>query len=290
MSSHASPANSITLLFPLYKSKPFIDNLATHFRQFTAPGINIIVSDRHCYDDSLEVLKQQFQHDSRVTFLSASDGINWVDHFNLLIGKVTGKYFSFVFHDDRYPPEYFDVLVDEMEKRQGATLAFSKMHVAGDRDWIIDHSIFSIGDKYPLHARQYLQLLYSNRIGVAFRGVFRTSTIHNETLLIKQNEKVSQYQDYYWIFALMVRGEFIYTERTYCTKHFRNEGASGKWNHQQFFRSNAAARKMIYEYVFTSTLPMLVKLGIYSGLELRSIKVRVSKMLKPKNASVSSVG
>ena len=36
--------------------------------------------------------------------------------------------------------------------------------------------------------KEYFRFLYSNIIGVAFRGVFRTSIIHRENLLIKEDK------------------------------------------------------------------------------------------------------
>lgn len=278
MSNEQQPL--ITLLFPLYRSGPFLQNLITHFDQITRPDINVIISDRHCYDDTLEVLKNRYGHDYRFTFLSADDGIGWVKHYNFLIDKVTGKYFSFVPHDDRYRPEYFEVLAEELEQKPSAVMAFSEMFVDGDNDWIPDYSIFREQYSYPFSTEEYIRFLYSNIIGVAFRGVFRTSTVQDQKLYIKSNENVTMYQDYYWIFALLERGDFVYTEKTSCTKFFRKDGASGRWDYNKFFKKNKFARKLLYEYTFSSSLPMSIKFGIYSGLEMRKWKVRITKMIK----------
>jgi glycosyltransferase involved in cell wall biosynthesis len=278
--SQADNQPLLTLLFPLYKSKPFLDNLIAHFEQLTSPDFNFIVSDRHCFDNTLELLKQKYGNDPRFSFIAAKDSINWVKHYNLLIDKVTGKYFSFVPHDDRYRPDYFPVLVNELEQKPSAILAFSEMYATGETDWVPDYSIFRERYKYPFTAAQYISLLYSNIIGVAFRGVFRTSKIKDEGLYIKENDKVTMFQDYYWIFALFARGDFIYTEKTSCTKFFRKSGASGEWDYNKFFKKNRAARKILYEYTYSSPIPVLTKFSIHSGLEMRRLKVRLSKMMK----------
>ena len=271
----------LTLLFPLYKSARFLDNLVRHFDQLTRPDISIIVSDRHGYDDTLDVLKQKYGNDPRFTFLSANDGINWVKHYNFLIDQVNGRFFSFVPHDDQYQSDYFDVLVAELEKKPAAVMAFSQMHVTGDNDWIPDYSIFRENYTYPFSHEKYIRFLYSNIIGVAFRGVFRTFTVQKQKLYIKENEMVTMFQDYYWIFALLERGDFVYTEKTSCTKFFRKDGASGVWDYNKFFKKNKYARKILYEYTFSSPLPFFTKLGIYSGLKMRRLKVRVTKMINP---------
>lgn len=286
MSNQPAAQPVLTLLFPLYRSSAFKQNLMAHFDRLRRPDINIIVSDRHGFDDTLSALKHKYGDDPRFTFLAANDGINWVQHYNFLIDRVTGKYFSFVPHDDLYEPEYFDVLVDELEKKPSGVMAFSKMNVAGDNDWIPDYSIFREHYEFPFSIEQYMRLLYSNIIGVAFRGVFRSSTVQQEKLYIKESENVTMFQDYYWIFALCERGDFVYTEKTFCTKFFRKDGASGKWDYSRFFKTNKAARKILYEYTFTSSLPFSTKLGIYSGLEMRLLKARAVKMLKRKKSKV----
>lgn len=280
MTDQKAGQSLLTLLFPLYRSKRFLSNLITHFDQLSSPDINIIVSDRHGYDDTIDILKEKYGNDQRFSFLSATDGINWVKHYNFLIDQVSGKYFSFVPHDDQYQADYFDVLVSELEKKPSAVLAFSKMHVAGDNDWIPDYSIFRGQYTYPFSTEQYIRLLYSNIIGVAFRGVFKTSTVQEQKLYIQENDMVTMFQDYYWIFALLERGDFIYTEKTSCTKFFRKDGASGIWDYNKFFKKNKYARKILYEYTFSSPLPFFTKLGIYGGLKARRLKVRVTKMIK----------
>lgn len=270
----------ITLLFPLYRSKRFLMNLVNHFDRLTSPQINFIISDRHCLDDTLEILREKYGQDPRFSFLSAKDGINWVKHYNFLIDKVTGTYFSFVPHDDHYHTEYFETLANELEKNPHAVMAFSKMFAAGDTQWVPDYSIFRQEYHYPFTYTDYIRFLYSNIIGVAFRGVFRTAAVHREKLYILESPQVTMYQDYYWIFALLQRGDFVYTEKTSCTKFFRKDGASGNWEYNKFFKKNKAARKILYDYTFTSPLPLLTKFRIYSGLEMRRMKVRVSKLIE----------
>jgi glycosyltransferase involved in cell wall biosynthesis len=281
MMTHSTDQPLITLLFPLYRSKQFLNKLIDHFDRLTSADINIIVSDRHCYDDTIEVLRERYGTDPRFSFFSATDEMNWVKHYNFLISRVTGKYFSFVPHDDHYETGYYNVLANELEQKPSAVMAFSLMHVTGATDWVPDYSIFRKNYKYPFSVSQYFRFLYSNIIGVAFRGVFRTSTVQGKKLFIKENDRVTMYQDYYWIFALLERGDFIYTEKTSCTKFFRKDGASGHWDYTRFFKKNKAARKIIYEYTFSSPLPLVTKFRIYSGLEMRRWKVRATKMIRP---------
>lgn len=263
---------TLSLLFPLYKSRRYLDNLTTHLDRFKDSETEVIVSDRHCHDDAIDVLRQRYQDGANFRFLSATDGVGWVGHFNALIEAASGKYFSLVYHDDLYPADYFDVLVDELERRPSALVAFGHMHTAGENTWAVDHSIFRERFEYPYSTQQYIRLLYSNVLGVPCRGVFRAAPIKKERLFFRSSDRVSMFEDYYWIFALLLRGDFVFSERTSCVKVFHKMGASGQWDYDRyFFKTNAAARRMLYGYTMSSELPLRVKAGICAGIEARSL-------------------
>jgi glycosyltransferase involved in cell wall biosynthesis len=259
----------VSVLFPLFKSKQFLDNLITHLDRFTSSDAEVIVSDRHCHDDTISILQKRYEGRSNFRFLAATDGAGWVEHFNALIAAASGKYFSLVFHDDEYPADYFDVLVAELERQPSALLAFGHMHADGDTEWVIDSTLFRAPHEFPFPTTQYLTLLYSNLLGIAFRGVFRTAPIQQARLFIRSNGAVTMFQDYYWIFALLTRGDFVFTDRTSCRKVFRKSGASGDWDYARFFKTNRASRQMIYGYTLTSRLPARTKAGICAGIEAR---------------------
>ena len=54
----------------------------------------------------------------------------------------------------------------------------------------------------------------------------------------------------------------------------------GKWDYTKFFKKNKEARKILYAYTFASPLPLLTKWKIFTGLESRVLKVKLTKKVK----------
>lgn len=83
----------VTLALPLYKSNRFLEIIIENLETLTYANLEIIISDRHCADNSIEILKARFAQDARFCFLSAHDEITWIEHFNVLLHTARGKYF-----------------------------------------------------------------------------------------------------------------------------------------------------------------------------------------------------
>lgn len=119
----------LSLLFPLYRSLRFFENLVTELSKLKNPDFEIIISDRHCLDNTLDLLEQIFGNDKRFKFFRANDHVDWVTHYNILMRQSKGKYFCWVPHDDIYDENYFEILVQKLETDHSVVLAFATMHV-----------------------------------------------------------------------------------------------------------------------------------------------------------------
>lgn len=254
----------ISLLFPLYKSKPHLPNLLKQVALLKDLDCEIIFSDRHCYDDTIQMLQNAFQNDKRCSFLACHDELNWVGHYNLLMQLATGKYFCWVPHDDDYEPGYFSKLVAILDRNPKAVLAFGTMKVIGDTNWTKpNHSIFKRENQFPYSAAHYVRLLVSGLLGIAFRGVYLRAKILDKKLLICENEKVKTHQDIYWLFALILNGQFIFDESISCTKWFQSGTAHDGWNKTHFITNNPAALRLVRRYLLGSSLNLFQKTYIY---------------------------
>lgn len=256
----------LSLLFPLYRSKPHLPNLLKNLEQIAHQDFEVIISDRHCEDDTIDVLEAKFNNNQHFRFIKATDRIGWVDHYNLLLQQAKGKYFSWVPHDDIYPSEYFAVLVEEMEQQPSSLLCFSTMRIEGNTWWAPDYTVFKKDFHYPFSSKQYLQLLDSGLLGIPFRGVFKRQPIVEKKLWIRQNRSVTAYQDLFWVFALLQHGGFIYTEKTFCTKNFIEGSAHSGWKKKMMSKRNPYVLQMIFGYLFDSPLPFTTKVKLGCGL------------------------
>ena len=247
----------LSLLFPLYNSRPFFDNLVRQLEQLSDPRYEIIISDRHCYDNTIDLLQNKFKNDPRFTFLKASDHLNWVSHYNFLLRNATGKYFCWVPHDDDFSRDYYSVLINKMEKNDTAAVAFATLLVNGS-DWEIDYSVFKKTCRYPLNSRQYIKLLNSGILGIMFRGVFKRNLIVDQKLWIRQ-KGLKGFQDMFWTFGVILHGGLIYTEQTSSTKNYFNDSAQSSWKMKMMSKKNFHVFKVVYQYIYSSPLPFYTK-------------------------------
>ncbi|HET9394532.1 MAG TPA: glycosyltransferase, partial [Nitrospiraceae bacterium] len=76
---------------PLYRSRSFLQCLRENCTALAAENdVEVIVSDRHGFDDTLDILEREWSHDPRFRFLRADDRLNWVEHMNLLLREAQG--------------------------------------------------------------------------------------------------------------------------------------------------------------------------------------------------------
>ena len=68
----------VSVAIPLFQSKPFVDIIAENIRTIDYPNVEIIISDRHGADDTIEVLRHTFPDDPRLRFVVNPDRVNWV--------------------------------------------------------------------------------------------------------------------------------------------------------------------------------------------------------------------
>ena len=90
----------VSLALPLYRSFLFFDIITANLDSIAYPNLEILISDRHCADDTLERLASRYASYSRFHFFRATDQLNWIEHYNFLLRAAQGKYMLWMPHDD----------------------------------------------------------------------------------------------------------------------------------------------------------------------------------------------
>ena len=85
-----SGAPLVTIAVPLYRSARFVDNIVSNIAALTYDPVEILISDRHGFDDAIDQLEARYRRDPRVRILRARDGIDWAAHYNELLKAATG--------------------------------------------------------------------------------------------------------------------------------------------------------------------------------------------------------
>ena len=66
MNRQQSTQPRVSVVIPLYRSARFIDNIIANIEAMPQRGVEILISDRHCYDDTIDRLAERYTTDPRV--------------------------------------------------------------------------------------------------------------------------------------------------------------------------------------------------------------------------------
>lgn len=220
----------VSVAIPLFRSQRFLDNIIENVEAIAYKNLEIIISDRHCADDTIDFLYGRYGHDPRFRFIKSNDQINWVDHYNTLLHQFTGKYFLWMPHDDIYPGNYICHLVSCLEEHPDAVCAFGRMEnvnlTGSHMPTTFRPPPISMKDSWSF--RIALKLFFWGQLGVGFRGLFRRDVIVESAFFIRHTfETVSA--DVCWMFALSLRGRLYYIPECFCRKRYYSTSASAQW-------------------------------------------------------------
>ncbi|HLF64107.1 MAG TPA: glycosyltransferase family A protein [Saprospiraceae bacterium] len=210
----------VTNAIPLYRSERFVEIIIANIDAIEYPNVEIIISDRHQYDDAIDVLAAYFKDDLRVTILRAKDELTYAQHYNLLLSLGRGKYFRWMPHDDSYPVCCL--------KEKVAILETQPQYVLVCGPWqILDASGNVIAVHRPMKSKldrwsyeTSLFVAFGNYEGHAFKGLFRRAiTVEKGIWLFDTRHIISP--ERCWEFAMSLLGEFfLYEDFVYLKRYY----------------------------------------------------------------------
>ena len=231
--SDFEPECYLSLAIPLYKSMPFIDNIRLNCEALTSmPNIEIIISDRHCLDDTIDHLKKEFGQDPRFKFLTSTDALTWTAHVNLLLSIARGTFFRVMPHDDIFPPGSLELLVQRLEKDPTVILAYGPtraLDVNGDR--IPQRDRINTSPVAPFEPWQFKYSLAFNERGYcdgAFKGLFRRKEIIEAGLYIRSTYELVG-AERAWLFGMSLLGGLGEESNSIYLKRYHSQSTHAQW-------------------------------------------------------------
>lgn len=220
----------VSVGFPLYRSRRFLDNIVENVEAIDYPNLEVLVSDRHLLDDTVGLLRQRFGSDPRFRFFEGRDRLDWVGNFNLLLREASGKYFLWMGHDDSYPPGYVTELVSALEERADAVLAFGRVEQVSLDGFLPTFPFVPppIAPDRPWSLGSALRLLTLWQLWIAFRGVVRRDVVERQGLYIRPTRN-NMRADIYWLFGLALVGRLHFVPSCHCTKRFYAGSTGAAW-------------------------------------------------------------
>ena len=281
----------VTVAVPLYRSRRFLQIVTDNLDAIDYPHLEILVSDRHHADDAIDVLKARYRADARFTFVTATDEIDWVDHFNLLLRQATGTYFLWMAHDDSYPADYVRQLVAALEQHPDAVLAFGQVDSVSV-DGFLPAFPFTpppVTNDEVWSMRSALKVLTLWQLWIAFRGVIRRDVVARRDLYLRHTYRNIR-ADIYWVFALLLSGRLLYVASCRCTKRFErgSGGAAWRFGPRQSLNACRVLRSYLHDHARSRTdsvvaqtviIPWCLAQGFLPARFARRLGVTIRKRL-----------
>jgi glycosyltransferase involved in cell wall biosynthesis len=218
----------VTIAVPLYRSRRFLSIVTNTLKTLDYPNLEVLISDRHREDDSIDRLQQEFFADHRFRFLLAEDRLDWRTHYNLLLREASGKYFIWVSHDDSYPADYITQLVEAMEENPEAILAYGRVKridLNGEPLTYEPRRIHAHGSP-PGFLTAYRIV---SSAGLQFHGLFRRSVLVDRQLYIRPTAN-NIAADMLWLFAVAMIGRMVFVESCTFLKRYYPSSTHQSWN------------------------------------------------------------
>jgi len=255
----------VSVGIPLYRSLRFLDIIVANIEAIEYENVEFIISDRHLLDNTLALLEEKYANDNRFRFLSATDELNWVEHFNLILRNCRGKYSLWMGHDDSYPANYIPDLVKALEADPQVVLAFGRVEQVSLDGFLPTFPFVPppMDPKEEWSIATSVRLLTLWQLWIAFRGVVRREVIEESNLYIRETYRNIR-ADIYWVFALGLKGRLQYVPSCYCTKRFYRSSGGAGW--RLGMRQSLDAWKVLRSYMNDLTV---------SSQEARKAKVVV---------------
>lgn len=262
----STPKTSVVI--PLYRSARFYDNIISNVESITRQDVEIIISDRHCYDDTIDRLSERYAGDNRVRCLKNDDCLDWVGHLNALLQQARGKYWRFMPHDDLSPPGSLEALVAALDDDPDAVLAYGPTRA-------IDLAGRAVREKdrpnpHPEKAQHAwdlgiaLEMFWNGYFDGAFKGLIRRQRVLAHRLSIRSTPG-QVLPERCWLFALCLLGSFRFVAEAWYIKRYYAGSTHTRWVISA--RSYSAATRVMSGYVLRLVGPLDARL--YALLDLR---------------------
>lgn len=232
MSHLQSTTPRVSVVIPLYRSARFIDTIIANIEAMPASDVEILISDRHCHDDTIDRLETRYARDHRVRCLKHRDDIDWVGHINALLKEARGEYWRFLPHDDLSPPGSLEALMKALDLHPEAVIAYGPTQaIDGEGKRLPER------DRPHPHPRQaeqgwtlglVLEMFWAGYFDGAFKGLVRRELVMENQLLIKST--LGQvFPERCWLFALCLLGRFHFVREATYIKRFYEGSTSSQW-------------------------------------------------------------
>ncbi len=274
------PFPLVVACVPTWNAESFLEPTLESIAAQTYPNLKILISNDASSDRTLEICERFATRDSRFHVMDQPQRLGWVGNVNALLRAARGDYFLFAFHDDLLKPTYVEKLVEKLEEKPEAILAFSDIELvqlSGDGEILQHTALEGVTQRGDRAARVILQ---QGQWWIPHRGVFRA--IAAEKIGGLKRHLAGEFSaDWPWLLHLSLLGQFVRVPEVLCCKVYKKSSLSRSWDFSA--RAWIAVALSCANEIRLSGLPFAEAVPLY-GLLLRSCLHRYWKRWRSRLA------
>jgi len=246
-------APTLSVAIPLHRSRPWVDAIEANVARIPHASTEILISDRTCLDDAVDVLADRLSDDPRVRFVRSADGLSWIEHYNDLLHRASGDFFMWMPHDDDFPSDYLPALVGALTADERALLAFGCIEPilpdGSPHPTERFHCPASLLER-PWSWEVALELALDWNLGIPFRGVMRRRAVLRWGLAVRPITG-EVFADGYWVFALALHGPLVFVPSVSTCKRYYPTSTHAVWRSPSKFTRSMALGGLLWRHAPT---------------------------------------
>lgn len=223
----------VSCLIPLHRSRAFLPYITANIDAHLSLGAEVVVSDRHLLDDTIDVLRDRYRGVGSVRLIAADDAIDWVANINLLLDAANGEFVRIVPHDDSATAESTASLLAALRAQPDAVLA-TGIVLAEDLDGHRLPDRHQMNEGEAGRDRRWtpddaLEVAFMHRFLGAFKGLVRTECLRRAGLRIRPTPTL-QGSERLWLFAIALVGRMCFVPGSVLIKRYYPESVHRSWS------------------------------------------------------------
>ena len=233
----------VSVIVPVYNSEKTIEKAIKSVVLQTYSNLQILVVDDCSTDNTVNIIKNMAQEDSRICYYINSKNLGVAETRNFACNQAKGTYIAFLDSDDEWYPEKLQLQLEYLSQFEGD----------------ICYTAYEIVDKY----KDNVYKKYMVPLQVSYKELLKENVICCSTVLIKKeildkNPFTTEYfhEDFILWLNLLKKGNIAIGLQQYLTRYTKGGRSSDKinamYNRWQIYRKYEHLHiiSAIYYFVF----------------------------------------
>ena len=244
--------DTIDILLATYNGEMYIKEQIESILNQTYKNFNLIISDDHSTDNTVDILKEFEKKDKRIKLFCQEENQGYIKNFEFLLRQVKNEIYMLSDQDDFWLPEKVEKSYSTL-KKQKADLAFGDLEIVDANLNTIDPSF----NRFMKLNRKIKKYLNTNKLNYLYNCITGCTLISRKKFIEKvlplpsKNKYVAH--DHWIGIILSLNGTVAYIPEKYIKyrQHGNNQIGTDKISHK--FSNINDVRKLFID----------VKLGIF---------------------------